>query len=111
MNTNQNQQNGKSGLGHYLQGVQHFGLTVYDLPKSLEFYLEVLGGKVAIGGDGFYGESLHNLMFQKEEVEALEKGIDPKSVGVANVRDGSDMALDVRFISFGNTVVEIIHFR
>ncbi|OUL18130.1 hypothetical protein BV378_37395 [Nostoc sp. RF31YmG] len=111
MNSKQNQQNGKSGLGHYLQGVQHFGLTVYDLPKSLEFYLEVLGGKVAMGGNGFYGESLHNLLFQKEEVEALEKGIDPKSVGVANIRDGLDMALDVRFISFGNTVVEIIHFR
>ncbi|OUL37457.1 carboxymuconolactone decarboxylase, partial [Nostoc sp. T09] len=111
MNSKQNQQNGKSGLGHYLQGVQHFGLTVYDMPKSLEFYLEVLGGKVAIGGDGFYGEALHNLLFQKEEVEAIEKGIDPKSVGVANIRDGSDMSLDVRFISFGNTVVEIIHFR
>jgi limonene-1,2-epoxide hydrolase/catechol 2,3-dioxygenase-like lactoylglutathione lyase family enzyme len=111
INSKQNQQNGKSGLGHYLQGVQHFGLTVYDMPKSLEFYLEVLGGKVAMGGNGFYGESLHNLLFQKEEVEAIAKGIDPKSVGVANIRDGSDMALDVRFISFGNTVVEIIHFR
>ncbi|BBD70580.1 ethyl tert-butyl ether degradation EthD [Nostoc commune NIES-4072] len=111
MNGTQNQQNGKSGLGHYLQGVQHFGITVYDMPKSLEFYLEVLGGKVAIGGDGFYGEALHNLLFQKEEVEAIEKGIDPKALGVANIRDGSDMALDVRFISFGNTVVEIIHFR
>jgi ketosteroid isomerase-like protein/catechol 2,3-dioxygenase-like lactoylglutathione lyase family enzyme len=111
MNGKQNKQNGKSGLGHYLQGVQHFGITVYDMPKSLEFYLEVLGGKVAIGGNGFYGEALHNLMFQKEEVEAIEKGINPKSLGVANIRDGSDMSLDVRFISFGNTVVEVIHFR
>ncbi|MCM0590738.2 MAG: AtaL-like protein [Gloeotrichia echinulata CP02] len=101
----------KSGLGHYIQGVQHFGITVYDMPKSLEFYLDVLGGKVAIGGDVFYGEALHNLLFQKEEIEALEKGINPKKLGVANIRDGSDMSLDVRFISFGNTVVELIHFR
>ncbi|WP_341529584.1 AtaL-like protein [Nostoc sp. UHCC 0302] len=111
MSDQQNWQNGKSGLGHYLQGVQHFGMTVYDMPKSLEFYLDILGGKVAIGGDGFYGEALHNLLFQKEEVEALDKGLDPKALGVANIRDGSDMSLDVRFISFGNTVVELIHFR
>jgi hypothetical protein len=48
-------QNGKSGLGHYLQGVQHFGITVYDMAKAMEFYTEVLGGKVALSGDGFIG--------------------------------------------------------
>ncbi|ARV57823.1 carboxymuconolactone decarboxylase [Nostocales cyanobacterium HT-58-2] len=111
MTGKQNGNNGKSGLGHYLQGVQHFGITVYDMPKALEFYLEVLGGKVALGGDGFYGEALHNLLFQKEEVEAIEQGLDPKTFGVPDIRDGSDKALDVRFISFGNTVVELIHFR
>lgn len=104
-------ENGKSSLGHYLQGVQHFGITVDDMAKAMEFYTEVLGGKVALRGDGFIGPVLHNTLFQKEELEAIERGIDPKTLGVANLRDGSDAAIDVRFLSFGNTVLELIHFR
>lgn len=104
-------QNGKSGLGHYLQGVQHFGITVDDMAKAMEFYTEVLGGKVALSGDGFIGPVVHNTLFQKEDIEAIERGIDPKTLGVANLRDGSDAAIDVRFVSFGNTVLELIHFR
>lgn len=103
--------NGKSSLAQHLQGVQHFGITVDDMDKAIEFYTEVLGGKIAIGGDGFYGEDLHNLLFQKEELEALQKGINPRSVGVPNIRDNTQESLDVRFISFGNTCVEVIHFR
>ena len=38
---------GSKGLGHWLQGVQHVGVTVDNLAKSLEFYVEVLGGRVA----------------------------------------------------------------
>ena len=81
------------------------------MDKAIEFYTEVLGGKIAIGGDGFYGEDLHNLLFQKDEIEALQKGINPRSVGVPNIRDNTQESLDVRFISFGNTCVEVIHFR
>jgi len=103
--------NGKSSLAQHLQGVQHFGITVDDMDKAIEFYTEVLGGKIAIGGDGFYGEDLHNLLFQKEELEAIQKGINPRSVGVPNIRDNTQESLDVRFISFGNTCVEVIHFR
>ncbi len=106
------QVNGKpKGLGHYLQGVQHFGITVNDMAKAMEFYTEVLGGKLAIGGDGFVGEDLHNLLFQKEDLEAWKQGVNPKEQGIPNIRDGSEDALDVRFISFGNTCVELIHFR
>ncbi len=101
----------KSGLGSYLQGVQHFGITVDDMPKAIEFYTEVLGGKIAIGGDGFVGEVVHNTLFQKEDIDAIELGVNPKSLGVPNLRDGTEEALDVRFISFGNTCVELIHFR
>jgi catechol 2,3-dioxygenase-like lactoylglutathione lyase family enzyme len=99
------------GLGRYLQGVQHFGITVYDMEKSMEFYTEVLGGKVAVQGDGFFGEIMQNTLFQADELEAQAKGIDPKSLGVPDVRDGTKETLDVRFVSFGNTVVELIHFR
>ncbi|MTJ46746.1 nuclear transport factor 2 family protein [Dolichospermum sp. UHCC 0259] len=107
-----NEINGKpKSLGHYLQGLQHVGITVSDMTKALEFYVEVLGGKPAIGGDGFIGDELHNLLFQKEDLEAWKTGINPKSLGVPDIRDGSQESLDVRFISFGNTCVELIHFR
>ncbi|HEY9695444.1 MAG TPA: EthD domain-containing protein [Oculatellaceae cyanobacterium] len=105
------QQKGKSSLGHYLQGVQHFGITVYDMAKAMEFYTEVLGGKVALLGNGFTGSVLQNTLFQKEEIDSIEKAIEIKSLGVPNLEDGLHEALDVRFISFGNTAVELIHFR
>ena len=101
----------KKGLGHYLQGIQHFGITVDNMAKSLEFYIELLGGKLAIAGDGFAGEVLHNTLFQKEEIEAYTQGINPRRLGIPDLKDGSKDALDVRFVSFGNTVLELIHFR
>jgi catechol 2,3-dioxygenase-like lactoylglutathione lyase family enzyme len=100
-----------TGLGRYLQGVQHVGVTVDDWAKSLEFYIEVLGGKPAIQGAGFYGDVLHNTLFQKEELDATERGVAPRALGVPELRTGQQEALDVVFISFGNTVVELIHFR
>jgi catechol 2,3-dioxygenase-like lactoylglutathione lyase family enzyme len=100
-----------TGLGRYLQGVQHVGITVYDMEKSLEFYTEVLGGQVAVKGDGFIGEIMHNTLFQADELEAQAQGIDPTSLGVCDVRDGTKEVLDVRFVSFGNIAVELIHFR
>ncbi|MFB2922006.1 MULTISPECIES: nuclear transport factor 2 family protein [Aerosakkonema] len=102
---------GKSGLGHYLQGVQHFGITVDDMAKTMEFYIDVLGGKVALLGNGFIGPVLQNNLFQKEQIEAIERNVDPRSLGVPDLVDGSKESLDVRFISFGNTVLEVIHFR
>ena len=100
-----------TGLGRYLQGVQHVGVTVDDMAKSLEFYIDVLGGKLAIKGNGFYGDVLHNTLFQKEELDALERDVSPRSLGVPEIRTGQNEALDVVFISFGNTVVELLHFR
>jgi catechol 2,3-dioxygenase-like lactoylglutathione lyase family enzyme len=100
-----------SGLGRYLQGVQHVGVTVDDWAKSLEFYIDVLGGKPAIQGNGFYGDVLHNTLFQKEELDAKTQGAEPRSRGVPELRTGQNEALDVVFVSFGNTVVELIHFR
>jgi catechol 2,3-dioxygenase-like lactoylglutathione lyase family enzyme len=105
------EQQTSTGLGRYLQGVQHVGVTVDDMAKSLEFYIDVLGGKLAIKGEGFYGDVLFNTLFQKEELEAKERGIEPYSLGVPEIRTGQNEALDVVFISFGNTVLELLHFR
>jgi hypothetical protein len=99
------------GIGHFLQGIQHIGITVDNLDKSMEFYTDVLGGKVAISGNSFSGEVLQNTMFQKELMEAQILGINPRELGVPDILTGEHDVLDVRFISFGNTVLELLHFR
>jgi catechol 2,3-dioxygenase-like lactoylglutathione lyase family enzyme len=100
----------RPGLGHLLSGIHHVGVTVDDLAKSLEFYVEVLGGRLALSGDGFAGETLHQTLFQRETLDAAERGANFRSLGVASVRDGAEQ-LDVRLISFGATLVELLHFR
>lgn len=104
-------QPGKSALNIRLQGVQHVGVTVHDMDKSMEFYTEVLGGQIVVSGDALQGDVLQNTLFQKEELEAGDRQVDPRTLGVPDCRDGSHEVLDVRFISFGNAVVELIHFR
>ena len=100
-----------STLVHNLQGIQHFGFTTPDLTKSLKFYIDILGGRLAVGGDGFYGEELHNLLFQADELRAKEEGISAEEAGIPDIRDGTKEVLDVRFIEFGNTSLEMLHFR
>jgi catechol 2,3-dioxygenase-like lactoylglutathione lyase family enzyme len=99
------------GLGDYLQGVQHFGVTVNDMAKSMEFYTEVLGGKLVVSGDGFLGEVLHNTLFQKEELKPIQAGKNLKNIAIPDIREGNKEVLDIRFISFGNVAVELLHFR
>lgn len=101
----------KSNLGHYLQGVQHFGVTVDDMARAIEFYTEVLGGKLVVGENGLVGDTSQNTLFQKEELEAIASGIDPDTLDIPHLRSAKEDALDIKFISFGNVAVELIHFR
>ena len=100
----------RSGLGQYLKGIQHFGVTVDDMEKSLEFYIEILGGKLVIAENDLEGDKIQNTLFQQEELNAVAQGTDPKTLGVPNIRDGSE-SLDIKFISFGNACVELINFK
>ncbi|WP_242039603.1 nuclear transport factor 2 family protein [Anabaena sphaerica] len=100
-----------SGLGHLLQGVQHVGVTVHDMNQSLEFYTEVLGGKLVVGENELVGDVIQNTLFQQEELDAIAKGIDPQTLPIPHLRSAKEDALDVKFISFGNTAVELIYFR
>jgi catechol 2,3-dioxygenase-like lactoylglutathione lyase family enzyme len=102
----------KSSLGHLLQGVQHIGVTVENMEKSLEFYTEVLGGKLVVGETELVGDLIQNTLFQKEELDAICEGkIDSERLEIPNIRSGKKDALDVKFISFGNIVIELIFFR
>ncbi|MBV9385030.1 MAG: VOC family protein [Chroococcidiopsidaceae cyanobacterium CP_BM_ER_R8_30] len=99
-----------SALSKHLRGVHHVGVTVEDMGKSLEFYTEVLGGRIIIAEIGLAGDTMHNTLLQKEEIDAIEKGVDPRTIGVPNLREGKDN-LDVYFIQFDNVVLELLQYR
>lgn len=99
-----------SNFRKQLRGIHHIGITVEDMAKSLEFYTEILGGRIIIQEIGLVGDTMHNTLLQKEELEAIQKGVDPKTLGVPNLRDGQDH-LDVCFIQFENIVLELLQYR
>lgn len=103
-------QNLESTSGSYLQGIHHLGITVKDMEKSLEFYTEILGGKLVVTENNLIGDRIQNTLFQREELEAISKKTKVKALGIPNLRDGLE-ALDINFISFGNACIELIHFR
>lgn len=109
--TDKNKQPAESGFGHLLQGVQHVGVTVEDMAKSLEFYTEVLGGKLVVGESELVGDVMQNTLFQKEELDAIALGIDPQTLDIPQFSSSKEEALDVKFISFGNVVVELLYIR
>lgn len=98
-------------LGKYLYGVQHTGITVENLEHSIEFYTEILGGIIVYRRNGFVHEVMQHTLFQKEELDAIYHKLHPRTLGVPDIRDGTKEAMDICFISFGNLVVELIHFR
>ena len=107
----QSSDNSNSGLGHYLQGVQHCGVTVNDMAQAVEFYTEVLGGKLVVSESELVGDKTQNTLFQTEELQAISSGIDPERADIPHLRSGKEQALDLKFISFGNVVVELLQIR
>lgn len=104
------EQKASSVISKQLRGVHHVGLTVEDMGKALEFYTEVLGGKVIIPEIGLAGEIIHNTLLQKEEIEAIALVTDPKTLGIPNLRD-EEQNLDIYFIQFDNVVLELLQYR
>jgi catechol 2,3-dioxygenase-like lactoylglutathione lyase family enzyme len=97
-------------LGSRIQGVQHFGITVQNMDRAFEFYTEVLGGtEVSRNGD-FHGDRMHNAILLNEEIEAKHQSIDPKTIGIPDLRSGAHR-LDTRLIQFDNVVIELLQYR
>lgn len=97
-------------LGARLQGVQHFGLTVQNMDRAFEFYTEVLGGTEVMRDGDFQGERIHNTLLTDQEIEARARGVNPRTMGVPDLRGGSQR-LDVRFVQFDNVVIELLQYR
>ena len=97
-------------LGARLQGVQHFGLTVQNMDRAFEFYTEVLGGTEVMRDGDFQGERIHNTLLTDQEIEARERRVNPRTIGVPDLRGGAQR-LDVRFIQFDNVVIELLQYR
>ena len=102
----------KSSISSRLKftSVQHIGITVQDMKKSLEFYTEVLGGQLVTSELGLKGEAMHNCLLQQDELQAINKSISLEKAGVPNLRD-SKQELDVYFINFGNVNIELLQYR
>jgi catechol 2,3-dioxygenase-like lactoylglutathione lyase family enzyme len=97
-------------LGARLQGVQHFGLTVQNMDRAYEFYTEVLGGTEVMRDGDFFGERIHNTLLTDQEILARERGVNPRTMGVPDLKGGAQR-LDVRFIQFDNVVLELLQYR
>ncbi len=75
-----------------LYGLSHLGVTVPDLDKATSFYTKIMGGmKVEdLSSNGVHGDNYYYSMFQKEVVEAQEKGILPSTIGVPDISADGD---------------------
>lgn len=101
----------KSSISSRLKfsAIQHVGITVKDMKKSLEFYTEVLGGQLVTSELGLKGEGMHNCLLQVDEIEANQaKSLEKAKI--PNLRDGKE-ELDVYFVNFGNVNVELLQYR
>ncbi len=99
-----------TALGGRLRGVQHFGLTVQNMDRAFEFYTEVLGGTEVMRDGDFQGERIHNTLLTDQEIVARERGVNPRTMGVPDLKGGAQR-LDVRFIQFDNVVIELLQYR
>lgn len=99
-----------TSLGARLRGVQHFGLTVQDMERAYTFYTEVLGGTEVMRDGDFQGERIHNTLLTDQEIEARERQVNPRAMGIPDLRGGAQR-LDVRFIQFDNVVLELLKYR
>lgn len=97
-------------LGARLQGVQHFGVTVQNMDRAFAFYTEVLGGNEVMRDGDFHGEKIHNTLMTDQELAARERRINPRTIGVPDLKDGGQR-LDVRFVQFDNVVIELLQYR
>jgi catechol 2,3-dioxygenase-like lactoylglutathione lyase family enzyme len=80
------------------------------MDRAYEFYTEVLGGTEVMRDGDFQGERIHNTLLTDQEIEARERQVNPRTIGVPDLA-GGEQRLDVRFIQFDNVVIELLQDR
>lgn len=96
-----------------LDAVQHAGITVANLSRATEFYTEVLGGVLVpnAGGDGWFGDSVEQLLFQVNILDAAAAGKTQEQAMIAQLQgDGVDRLAAV-YVNFGAVQVELLDYR
>ncbi|XP_071090563.1 uncharacterized protein [Haliotis cracherodii] len=100
-----------AGVSGQLYGMFQFGTRTDDLSKSVNFYTQVLGSELVhkpLQAVNVRGDDVENMLFQKEILDALSWGTEPRDIGVANVSLAGSDRLDHRFNLFDNYVVETL---
>ncbi|MET0232941.1 MAG: hypothetical protein ABW186_18575, partial [Rhodanobacteraceae bacterium] len=70
----------------------------------------MLGGTEVMRDGDFHGERIHNTLLTDQEIDARARRINPRSIGVPDLRGGAQR-LDVRFVQFDNVVIELLKYR
>ena len=91
-----------------LNAIQHVGVTVSNLTRSLEWYTKVLGGVEvqSAGGNGWEGNDVEQLLMQHEILQGS-----PKSDYTAQLQVGGADQLDARYVNFGPLQVELLDYH
>jgi catechol 2,3-dioxygenase-like lactoylglutathione lyase family enzyme len=97
-------------INKQLTGINHVGITVENMSKALEFYIEVLGGKLIFANESISGQLMQNTLFQKEELDSLALKKDLNALAVPDLRSGTHN-LDVYFVQFENLIIELLQYR
>ncbi len=58
----------------------------------------------------FHGQAIHDTLLTDQEILAAEEGISPATIGVPDLAGGTQRP-DVRFVHFGNVVIELLQYR
>eukprot|EP01098_Paradermamoeba_levis_P011132 TRINITY_DN4733_c0_g1_i1.p1 TRINITY_DN4733_c0_g1~~TRINITY_DN4733_c0_g1_i1.p1 ORF type:complete len:330 (-),score=88.88 TRINITY_DN4733_c0_g1_i1:42-1031(-) len=105
----------KSVLGKFLKkdAIQHVGVTVSNLSRSVEFYTQILGGALVpgAGGDGWNGNDVLNLLFQKEMLDANQQNKTTPEMKIPDLGNNGSDTLAARYINFGSLQVELLDYR
>lgn len=105
----------KGVFSHYLKpnAIQHVGLTVVNLTRATNFFVEMLGGVLVqgAGGDGWYGTTTEELLFQKEILEMKALNLTLKDKKIADLYDNGCDRLAATYVNFGSLQVELLDYR
>ncbi|XP_071090806.1 uncharacterized protein [Haliotis cracherodii] len=86
-------------------------VTTDNLTNSIRFYTEILGGMLAPEFMFRYsGNQHHNMMFQKEILQARQSKVAPAIFGVPDISDNGTYEVVGAFIFFDNGIIQLVQF-